>query len=193
MDVREILNKAKWEFRHHRKVALIGLAVLIFLGVEITVTMAVRSSLGSAKTLLTHRTRETQMAKTTGLAQISAAELAKLQQRMNTFKEGFVSGAEISGVLNRISDQAEKNNVRVVSINSEDPVSMKTDSETEEKFTRFPIRMNLEGRYQAIAEFLHSLGQSSRQMFVVESYKITKSKEGDALNCEMVLSYFWGS
>ena len=192
MDLKDLLSKAQWEFKHHRKVVFItaGVAAFLLLGIALTLTM--RSSLKSAKTQLSDRAREVEVSKTTGLAQLTPSELAKLEQRMNLFKDGFVSGTEISSVLNHISDQAEKNGVRVVSINSEDPVSMKTDTLPEQKFTRFPIHMLLEGRYQAIAEFLHSLGQSSRQVFVVESYKIAKTKEADALSCDMVLSFFWG-
>ena len=190
MDVRELLSKAQWEFKHHRKTVLIIAGVLVFLGAEIAVTMAIRSSLAAAKKQVAGRTEELEMSKTTGLAQITPVELANLELRMGTFKDGFVNAAEISAILNRISDQAEKNNIRVISINSEDPVLMKTDTAPEQKFTRFPIRMNLGGRYQPLAEFLHSLARSSRQIFVVESYKITKSKEANALNCEMVLSFF---
>lgn len=191
MDIKDLLGKAEWELKHNRG-AVIAVAVLAaIMAVEIAVYLPIRSLLKSSATELMVRTKEAETARTTGLTRIGPVELAKLQQRTQAAKQGFVNPAEISAVLDRISDQAEKKKVHVVSINSEEPVSMKTDDKDKsQNFTRFPIRMNLEGGYRPIAEFVRALAQVSQQVFVVESYKISKSKEGGSLECEMVLSFF---
>ena len=192
MNLKDFLSKAPWELKHNRKAVIVVAGVFLVLASEAALYFPIQASLGSTQRRLSDKTKEMDMAKATGLTQISPAELAKLQQRMSYFKEGFVKVDEIATVLNRISDLAEKNNIRVVSINSEDALPVKSDAEGGEgpKFKRLPIRMSLEGVYPAFAEFLDALSRSQRQVFVVESYDIGKAKESATLTCDMVLSFF---
>lgn len=191
MDLKDLMAKAEWELKHNRGTVIVVAVIAAILAAEIAVYLPFRSYVKSSDMELMVRKKEAETARATGLTQISPVELAKLQQKTQAIKQGFVNPAEISAVLDRISDQAEKKNVRVVSINSEDPVSMKTDDKDKsQNFTRFPIRMNLEGGYRSIAEFVYALAQVSQQVFVVESYKIKRPREGGGLECEMVLSFF---
>ena len=192
MNLKDFLSKAPWELKHNRKAVIVVAGVFLVLASEAAVYFPIQTSFKNTQHRLNDKTKEMDMAKATGLTQISPEELAKLQQRMSYFKEGFVKVDEISTVLNRISDLAEKNNIRVVSINSEDALPVKSDAEGGEgpKFKRLPIRMSLEGGYPAFAEFLDALSRSQRQVFVVESYDIGKAKESATLTCGMVLSFF---
>ena len=191
MDLKDLQSKATWELKHNRGTVIAIAVVTIIVLAEVGVYAPFAAALKTAATDLATRTREVETAKTTGLTQISPAELVKLQRRTQTIKEGFVKVAEISTVLDRISDQAEKNSVRVVNVNSEEPVAVKNDGQDEsQKITRLPIRMNLEGSFRSIAEFIRSVAQTSQQVFVVESYTISKSKDLGGLSCEMVLSFF---
>lgn len=192
MDIRDLLSKAQLEIKHNRGMAIAALSITALIAVELAIYLPIKSSLKASAAHLILKTLEIETARATGLTQISPEELNKLQQRTRVLNEGFVDLAEISTVLDRISDHAEKNNIRVVNINSDEPVLMKTDeTETGQKFTRLPIRIKLEGRYQSIAEFVQSLAETSRQIFVVETYKISKPNKGGGLDCEMVLSFFF--
>lgn len=193
MSFGDVLDRAQWQIKHNRKLVVMTAVTLAILALEAAVFFNVNSRLKTSQALLKDKIKEMELARTTGLSQISPQELGKLQQRINSFKEGFVKADEISTAINRLSDLAEKNNVRVLSINSEEPQPVKTGEAGAEEtpaYKRLPTRMRLEGNYRSFAEFLYALSQSSRKVFVVESYEMRVPEESEALNCEMVLSFF---
>ncbi len=190
MDLNELWGKALREIKNNRKATLIWAGAILFLVVEIVVCLKVYSSSKNVSARLLAVNTQMETARSAGLLQVSPTELAGLQSRMFYFKQGFVNTAEISVILNMISDHAEKNKVRVVNINSESSISASGTDPGSRKFTQIPIHVNLEGSYESFAEFLNSLVRSSPKAFAVESYRIQKSKTFGSLDCDMVLSFF---
>ncbi len=197
-DLKELGGVLVWHIKHNRKTAMLWAGAVMILVVEAVIYFPLHAAATRVALRTSAINSQMEMARSSGLTQISATELAKLQSRMSYFKEGFVNPTEIPAILNRISDQAEKNSVRVLNINSDSPVPMDGSASgasdaaahSGQKFIRLPIHVLLEGQYKSFAEFLNSLNRSSQQVFVVESYTIKKTKESGALNCDLILSFF---
>ncbi len=198
IDFNQIGGVLLWQIKYNRKIALLWIGAILFLLAEVAIYFPFYLAEKGVSARIAVSNSQMEMARSAGLTQISAPELAKLRSRLSYFKGGFVTTAQIPAILNRISDQAEKNNVRVININSGSPVPMSESAPEDsggvpvsgQKFTRLPIHLLLEGQFKSFAEFLNSLNKSSQQVFVVESYTIKKPKESAVLNCDMILSFF---
>jgi Tfp pilus assembly protein PilO len=133
---------------------------------------------------LVSKKQEIEMVKATGINLLTPIELARLQKDAVDFKSGFTKISEISKILNSISEEAKKNRLKVLSLNSETP-------EKEEGFERLPITMRLEGNYRSFGNFLASLQRMSAKRFVVESFDLKKnSSQTGALDGHLTLSFF---
>ena len=136
------------------------------------------------------RKQQIQQVKASGINLLSSAELARLQKESNDFKSGFVKISKVAGVLNSISEEAERNHLKVISIHSKDPEPFKPEA-TETTLNRLPIEMRLEANYQALASFLATLSEKSSKKFVVESFHLKRlSSTSTVLDCSMTLSFF---
>jgi Tfp pilus assembly protein PilO len=135
-------------------------------------------------------------AKNSGLNMLSPEELARLQKRVTAFKRGFVSVSETASILDGISDQAEKSGVKVVGVNSETPVVLKAEGGVDfelggVKYSRVPIRMQLEGPSRAVADFLRSMAVSSERIFVVDTLAMASVKDRPGVvSCDLTVSFF---
>ncbi len=147
---------------------------------------------------LAARKAQIQMVKASGINLLSPSELARFQKETNDFNSGFIKISQVAGVLNSISEEARKNHLKVISINSEEPEHLKLDvsqitsgQDQLSRLNRLPIKMRLEASYQAVANFLATLNEKSTKKFVVESFHIQRSSSKSfALDCSMTLSFF---
>lgn len=135
--------------------------------------------------------REIDKARASGLLSLNAEELAGIQFQASSFRRGFISPSQVPAVLDGISDEAQKNNVKVLQIHSEEPIAVGEATAPEgERFNRLPIQMRLQASARSIAIFLRALSSSER-LFVVESLSMRKSAPNSALvDCEVTLSFF---
>ena len=145
---------------------------------------------------LTMKKQEVQKAKASGIHQLSPSEFARLQKEVSGFKLGFMKVSQVGTVLNNISEEAEKNNIKVVSIDSEapQPLMMEAGKESPEEiahFSRLPIKIRLEAHYKGLGNSLALLADRWANHYVVESFRVEKkSVKSAVLDCEITLSFF---
>ena len=94
-----------------------GLAVS-FLLLETFIYFAIRSKSEEISKTLNSKNSQISVVMASGLTELNSDEIAKFQQRVSSFKNGFIQVSQISSVLNGISDQAEKSDIRVLGIRS---------------------------------------------------------------------------
>lgn len=147
-------------------------------------------------TQLNLRNQDIKQAKASGLTDLNLNEIIRLQERVSRFKKSFIKISKAASVLDGISEAAEKYNIRVISIDSESPVSLKNDTgvdfvEGGMRYSRFPVRFHLQGDTRSLTDFLQELSNSETFYFVIDGYGIKKiSPKSGLLDCELALSFF---
>lgn len=116
-------------------------------------------------------------------------ELALLEKRLST-KE------QISSVLKQLSEQAERFEINVLSINPQGPtpcLDSKGAPIVVEEFAceRRSIKINMECRYQALGEYLRSLRGELEALVTVDGLKIDKDKDiSPFLKVELIVTIY---
>ncbi len=167
----------------------------VFLGVLILVSLGIYFPLQARyhkiEKALASKRQAIENIKASGINLLNSAELAKLQKEASDFKSGFIKISQVAMVLNSISEEAERNHVKVVSINSETPEPL---SKTNARFRRLPIKIRLEADYKALGSFLDSFAKKSTKKFVVETFHVKKkSPESGTLDCDITISFYLNS
>ncbi len=151
----------------------------------------------AAQESLTSRTADIRSARTGGIDALNAQELGGLQKGAADFRSGFTRLAEIPSLLDALSDEARKNDVRMLAIRSETPQQVAGDAGTPleiggRKLERLPIAMRLQGGTRAIGNFLNSVSRSSKRLFVVERWHMnaTTPPAPAGVVCELTVSFF---
>ncbi|HTL70516.1 MAG TPA: GspMb/PilO family protein [Candidatus Eisenbacteria bacterium] len=179
-----------------RKDAVAWIVVALFAALMAGVYFELQKKSGALQSLAAAKRAQIRTARESGLADIGAAELARLQNGIAAFQGGFIRTAELPAVLDGLSEEAERNQVRVVSVDSAPPSAEQElpASETDAgapAYRRLPIHMRLEGTTRSIGSFLRSLEKSSKRLFVVEKLRLTKrDAKAPTLDCELTLSFF---
>jgi|GEM_PF-1391826 len=146
---------------------------------------------------LRERQREIQKSRITGVNELGAQELARLQKRSAAFKEGFANFSEIASILDEISIEAEKNHVAVLSLVSDPtaPVAGRDGGEGPKiegsPIRLLPIQLRVQASFQNLTVFLYSLRYSRHRLAIIESYSISRpTPESRDLNCKLVLHFY---
>jgi hypothetical protein len=178
-----------------RKDAAAWIAVALFAALMGGVYFQIQKKCKALQAQASAKRAQIRMAKESGLAEIGAAELAKLQNGVSGFQNGFIRASELPAVLDGLSDEAERSEVRVVSVDSAPAVSSQEElpagAAGAPAYRRLPIHMRLEGTTRALGTFLRALEKSSKRLFVVETMKLVKKDAKAAtLDCDLTLSFF---
>ncbi len=195
-DLKNIDLKKITDIKNYSKNTLVRGAMLIVLAASVLfVFFPMQKKCSQINKTLAARKAQIEMVKASGINLLSSSELARFHKETNDFTSGFIKISQVAGVLNSISEEAKKNHLKVISINSEEPEPLKWDAASEQDpmfhLNRLPIKMRLEADYQAVANFLASLDEKSTKKFVVEFFQIKRpSSKSPILDCTMTLSFF---
>ncbi len=181
-------RKGTLVFWGYSAAALAALFVLVFLPLKVR--------FHHASAALAARQTETNLIKASGISQLSDHELAELQRKAALFKSSFIKASQLAGALNHVSDQAEKNHLKVLDVNVDQMMPLKDESGEDfringVKYSRMPVHIHLETRYKALANFLRALEQVTSNIYVVDSFKLKlNSAKSDILDCQLTISFF---
>ncbi len=183
-----------WEDPASRRRTVTLAAVLALLAAAALLYAAIDRKSHAVSGTLAQKTREVRTARESGLDVLGAERLAKLQKGASDFRSGFIRISEMPSMLDGISDEAEKNGVRVIGVNA--VPTPEGDGGVEAgagmpRLRRLPIAMRLEGTTRTIGNFLHALSRSSERIFVVDRLRLGRpDPKARTLEAELTLSFF---
>lgn len=169
----------------------------LLIAVFVAALLPVQARLHKETAALERRQKEIEMAKKAGLNFLSAAEMRVIQQKASEFESGYIPLSQVTSVLDRISEEANRRRLRVIRVQSESPVLLRGPSGEEiliqgKKLSRLPIRIRLEANFKTLGEFVHALSKNSKQAVAVDELVMEPAPSGtdNNLRCDLTLSYF---
>lgn len=134
----------------------------------------------------------------TDLKQVTAslltpAEIDRVRGRVLKFEEGLTDETKTDAILDLISEQAEKNHLKIIQIYSDSPTLVKSPEGAElevggKKLHILPVNIRLESDYKSFGNFLKAMNDTSSWIFTVESLQL-QPIEADSLQCDLTLSF----
>ncbi len=126
---------------------------------------------------------------------LTPEEVAVVRGRVDLFETKLADESKAAKILDQISVFAEKNNLKLIQIYSDSPVSVKNEAGQElqvegKRLFLLPVSFRVESDYKSIANFLKLLSDDSSWIFTIESLQILKpSVESESLQCDLTISY----
>lgn len=177
-----LLNKLGADFQKLFLIILVG-AVVIYVDYTFIIKLQLRS-IGSAKTKIIKLKKD--------IAALNK-DLALMQQSQDQMKQKtplktkiIISEDEMTGLLQRIYNLANKNNVRIIQIKPLKDPKAKEEAMGSQKVIPMAIVMNLSCIYHSLGSFISDL-ENAEQFLAVQDLKIVRSP-GDYMRQNVTLN-----
>jgi Tfp pilus assembly protein PilO len=182
--------------RHQNRTAVWGVQFACLLVGFLIFYLPAEAQYQNLSKISAERTREIEVAKKSGLNLLEPKELEAAAKNVKDFESQLIDVSQASTTINLVSDEAAKHNFTIANINSENLAPVRDEAAREierdgKKLKRIPIHIQFQADLKNLAEFLKSLSDSSKRLWVLESLSIQKtSPQSGDLTCDMTLSFF---
>lgn len=118
-----------------------------------------------------------------------------MRERSKFFLDGLVDVGQATVLINKISEQALKNNLNIIQIYSDSQVPIKNEKGEDlvlagKKLNLLPISFRVDTDFKNLGAFFYDLNQASKEVYMVESIRLQKSDpSSETLQCDITLSY----
>lgn len=139
--------------------------------------------------------REIEDTKKISVSLLGRAEMDATRARVEAFEAALTEAGHTSGLLDRISDEAEKKQFQVIQIFSDNPLLLRDEQGNElelsgKKISLLPVNFRVQTDIKSLAAFLHALALDPKSEFIVESLHLQKtSEQADTLQCDITLGF----
>ena len=126
---------------------------------------------------------------------LTPEELDNTDKRLKLFESKLVFASKAAGLLDFVSNEADKNHFNVIQIYSDSPATLKDEQSRElvfhgKKLMLLPVNFRVEADYKSFGNFLKAMKDDTPAEFVVELMSLKKtSPDSESLQCDMTVSF----
>ena len=126
---------------------------------------------------------------------LTPEEIQRVRDRVDSFEGGLGDETKTNGIIDHISQLAEKNHLQLIQIYPDSPILAKNAQGQEllvggKKLQLLPVNFSVHSDFKGVGNFLKEMMDDASWSFTVESITLQPSQaEGEGLQCDLTLSF----
>ena len=126
---------------------------------------------------------------------LTPQEILETEKRVEEFEAKLVDPSQGGALLDRVTDEAEKDHFNVIQIYSDTPIPVKNETGKDlelrgKRLQWLPVSFRVHTDYKNLASFLKALMDDPKFSCVVESLQVQRpAAESEKLQCDVTLSF----